>query len=592
MTWPLLAQFAVLLTASGIAIWMAIIAFSRPHVPGGRAFGWLNLAVAQWCLAAGFHAFDQTLDFKIIWAQLQYVGIIAVPPLWLLFASDYARMPWSARRSRRRAIWIVPVLTFIAVATNDSHHLYWSSVSLEGRLAVYRYGPLFWVAVTYNYILLVTGTVTLLRGLRLFHRAYRSQTAALVAAALFPWLGNLLYLSGAFPKGFDATPLMFAVSGLLFLWGLYAHQLFDVVPTARAAVFERLTDAVFVLDRAYRVVDANTAAVDITTTAREPDAPARDVIGRHPSELLDWWKELPEAPALDAAEPLLVPAGESLYEVRLTSFVDGRGYGGKLLWVRDATARRKAEHDRLLLEARLREQEKVESLTVIAGGLAHDFNNLLTAVLGNADYLIATSPEGSERRASAEAIATGAQHAADLVSQIVAYSGQGRTTISPVSIEDAVGDVLRAFSRTIGERALVTHESQRELPSVPGDLVQIRQAVLALLANAVDAVSATHGSVEVLTGSEMLDAAALSQASYSAAAGPGEFVFVDVKDDGPGIPADVIPRMFEPFFSTRDMGRGLGLAAVHGIVRSHKGAVRVWTAPGQGTRMRIWWPMS
>src|SRR5690606_33678842 len=151
------------------------------------------------------------------------------------------------------------------------------------------------------------------------------------------------------------------------------------------------------------------------------------------------------------------------------------------------------------LEARLREQERLESLTVLAAGLAHDFNNLLTAILGNADYLLATSPDDSERRSSAEAIAVAAQHAADMVSQIVAFSGQGRAVVTPVSIEDAVGDVLRALHRTTGYRAIVTHESHPDLPPVPADIVQLRQVVMALLTNAEDAVAATHGSVEVLT---------------------------------------------------------------------------------------------
>jgi signal transduction histidine kinase len=306
--------------------------------------------------------------------------------------------------------------------------------------------------------------------------------------------------------------------------------------------------------------------------------------------LLSWWKTLPVPPAPSDPEPQIAAAGDQLLEVRASTLVDARG--GTLLWIRDVTASRRAELDQMRLASRLREQERIESLTVMAAGLAHDFNNLLTAVLGNADYLVATSPADSERRASAEAITAAAQPAADLVSQIVAFSGQKRALPSPVSIEDAVGDVLRALLRTLGERALVTHESHPDLPLISADTVQIRQAVFALLTNAVDAVAPAHGSVEVLTGRETLDAAALAAMDYSAALGPGDYVFIDVKDDGPGIPDALIPRIFEPFFSTRDMGRGLGLAAVHGIVRGHNGAIRIWTGPAIGTRVRVWWPLS
>ena len=590
MRGPSVIQIALLSATAVGAVWMASVAFHRKHVPGGRAFGGLNLSVAWWATFSAIHAFQQSVETQILITKIQYAAILAVPPCWLLFTADYVRMPWARRTVLRRGvIWILPIVFLVIVATNDAHQLYFTSVGRVDGVTVYRWGPLFWAAALHNYALMLAGTVFLLRGLRLFPRPYRRQTAALVTAALIPWFGNAAYLSGIARPGFDPTPVLFFVSNVLFFMGLYALRLFDAVPMARAAVFEGLTDAVFVLDRAHRVIDANAAAVALVDAPASGTAGLHAVIGRHPSELMSWWRALPSPPAPSDEAPILASIGDRVFELQASTFVDARG--GSLLRMSDITARRKAELDRRALEGRLREQERIESLTVMAAGLAHDFNNLLTAILGNADYLIATSPDESERKSSAEAIATAAQHAADMVTQIVAFSGQGRTFVSPVSLEDAVGDVLRALTRTLGERAMVTHESHPNLPLVAADLVQIRQAVLALLTNAVDAVASTHGSVEVLTGFETLDAAALAGMNYSAAFGPGEFVFVDVKDDGPGIPADLLPRIFEPFFSTHDIGRGLGLAAVHGIVRGHNGAIRIWTAQGEGTRVRIWWPL-
>ena len=362
------------------------------------------------------------------------------------------------------------------------------------------------------------------------------------------------------------------------------------MPVARAAVFERLGAAVFVRDRAGRVIDANAAAVALVRRQGGPAAVLQDLIGRDPGELLEWWTGLASPPSPADPEPVLVELDDRLLELQSGTFVDERGAGGALLWVRDVTARRKAEIERAALEKKLHEQRRIESLTVMAAGLAHDFNNLLTAMLGNADYIASTSPAGSETRASAEAIATAAQHAADLVTQMVAFSGQGRVLPGTLSLEDSVGDIIRAVSRTLGERAVVTFESEPDLPPLEGDVVQIRQAVLALLTNAVDAAGGRHGQVEVTTGRERLDATALDAMTYSAAS-PGDFLFVDVKDDGPGMPEEVQARAFEPFFSTRDMGRGLGLPSVQGIVRGHRGALRVWTAPGAGTRVRVWWPL-
>lgn len=588
MRGSLVIQIALLgLTAAG-AVWMAILAFGRRHVPGGRAFGGLNLAIAWWSIFSALHALPQPLETQILLTTFQNAGIFAVPPCWLVFTSDYVRAGWARRAWRRRVLFLMPACFVAAIAFNEAHGLYYTEIVRVEGATVYRWGPLFWLAAAHNYALMLIGTVTLLRGLRLFPRPYRSQTASLAVAALVPWVGNAAYLSGAIRPGFDPTPVLFGLSTGLFFAGMYALRLFDVVPLARAAVFEELTDGVLVLDRGHRVIDANRAALAVVGDT-DADARALDrAIGRHPSELLPWWRELARPPAPGDAEPVLVTAGERLLELQATTFGEGRG--GSLLWMRDVTARRKAEFERAALERKLREQERIESLTVMAGGLAHDFNNLLTAILGNADYLVATSPPDSERKASADAITVAAQHAADLVSQIVAFSGGGRTVILPVSIEDAVGDVLRAFTRTLGERALITHESHAALPPLSGDLVQIRQAVLALLANAVAAVESTRGTVEVLTGRETLDAAALAGMTYSAAS-PGEFVFVDVRDDGLGIPRDVLPRIFEPFYSTHSIGRGLGLAAVHGIVRGHHGAIRITTAPGQGTSVRLWFPL-
>ena len=578
------------LAAAGMAAAMAGIAFSRPHVPAGRSFGWMNVAMVWWCLTAALHAFPQAIETRVLWATLQVPGIAAVPAFWLLFAGGYARLSWAEARSVRRILLAGALIMIGSAATNGWHGLYWPAMRPAGNYLSYDHGPLFWAAVGWNYTLLLLAAVTLLRALRLQHRAFTGQTAALMGATLCPWVSNVLYLLGAFPEGLEPTSLAFVFSGVLITWGLYSHQLFDVVPAGRAAVFERMGDAVLVLDLADRVIDGNAAAAKLLgesgPRARLPDR----AIGRHPSELLPWWSSLAQPPAPENPLPLLAADGDRLLELEAETFADARGAGGSLLWVRDVTARGQAEFEHAALEKKLHEQRRIESLTVMAAGLAHDFNNLLTAILGNADYIAATSPEDSEQHASAEAIATAAQHAADLVSQMVAFSGQGRTLIGPISLEDAVSDVIRALSRTLGERAMVTHESEPDLPRLSGDVVQIRQAVLALLTNAVDAAADRHGPVEVATGREALDAAALAAMTYSAAR-PGNFLFVEVKDEGPGMPAEVVHRVFEPFFSTRDFGRGLGLAAVHGIVRSHHGAIRIWTAPGAGTRVRIWWPL-
>ncbi|HEX6322664.1 MAG TPA: histidine kinase N-terminal 7TM domain-containing protein [Vicinamibacterales bacterium] len=587
-----LLHIAGQLAAAGVAAAMAGLAFSRSHVPGGRSFGWMNVAMVWWCLTGALHAFPQAVETRVLWATLQVAGIAAVPPFWLLFAGGYARTSWAAAPSVRRVLLAGALLMIGSAATNSWHGLYWPAVRPAGGFLSYDHGPLFWTAVVWNYALLLLAAVTLLRALRLQHRAFTGQVAALIGATMCPWVGNALYLLGAFPAGFEPTSLTFVLSGILITWGLYSHQLFDVVPAGRAAIFERMADAVFVLDRADRIVDGNAAAALLlgAPAGRRTQLPGR-AIGRGLAEVLPWWAVLPKPPSPDDRLPVLASHGDRLLELQAETFADTRGSGGSLLWARDVTARRTAEIEHEALEKKLHEQRRLESMTVMAAGLSHDFNNLLTAMLGNADYIVATSPQGSDQRAAAEEIARAAQHAADLVTQMVAFSGEGRTPAAEITLADAVNDVSRALSHARGDGADITCESEPGLPPLSADRVQVRQAVLALVSNAVDAAAGSRVPVRVRTGRQTLDAGALAAMTYSAAS-PGEFLFVEVEDAGAGMPPDVVQRIFEPFYSTRGFGRGLGLAAVHGIVRSHRGAIRIWSAPGSGTRVRLWWPLS
>lgn len=203
MPWPVLVHVAALFAVAGVSGWMAAVAFARPHVPGGRAFGWMNVAMAWWCLMGALHAVPQSVEPRVVLGQLQLIGVAAVPPLWLIFAATYARANWPRIHARRRLLGIVAVAMILAGATNGLHHLYWTSVTPAGARLVYHHGPLFWAAVAWNYTLIAAGAVTLLRALRVLHGAFTGQVVALIGATLCPWIGNIAYLFGAFPGGFD-----------------------------------------------------------------------------------------------------------------------------------------------------------------------------------------------------------------------------------------------------------------------------------------------------------------------------------------------------------------------------------------------------
>jgi signal transduction histidine kinase len=228
---------------------------------------------------------------------------------------------------------------------------------------------------------------------------------------------------------------------------------------------------------------------------------------------------------------------------------------------------------------------------VLAGGVAHDFNNLLTGILGNADLIAIQSPPDSDERRAAEAIVIGAQRAADLVSKMLAYSGGGHVVAEQVNLELLVREMVDLLGASVARECALNYHSTGALPMIETDPTHIRQVVMNLIINAAEAVDDQHGVINVETGRETLDKPMLRQMTFGADVPPGDYVYIDVVDNGSGMSEETLARMCEPFFSTKDQGRGLGMAAVRGIVRSHRAALRVTSKEGQGTRFRVWFPV-
>jgi len=285
--------------------------------------------------------------------------------------------------------------------------------------------------------------------------------------------------------------------------------------------------------------------------------------------------------------------GPQYFEVKVTAVRDTkRRFVGWLIIVHDVSGRRRNEAERYAFERRVQEQQQSESLMVLAGGVAHDFNNLLTGILGNAELLAMQAPAESDQRRAAEAILIGSQRAADLVSKMLAYAGGGRVVAERVDLDSLVREMVDLLEASVARHCTLTYSSPGALPQVETDPTQIRQVVLNLIVNATEAVDENDGVVTVETGEELLDRGLLKHVTFGNDVEPGRYVFIDVVDNGSGMSDHTMSRMFDPFFSTKDQGRGLGMAAVRGIVRSHRAALRVTSAEGQGTRFRVWFPLN
>jgi two-component system cell cycle sensor histidine kinase/response regulator CckA len=240
-----------------------------------------------------------------------------------------------------------------------------------------------------------------------------------------------------------------------------------------------------------------------------------------------------------------------------------------------------------VLERRMVDAQRAESLGVLASGLAHDFNSLLVAILGNADLALRELAPRAPGRAALDNIRQAGLRAAELIDQLLAYAGHGGVASTRVSVCPVIDELLRIAAPTMPVNVGVRVDLAREL-ALRGDATQIRQVLLNLLNNARDALGTRGGTIAISGRLLRHDGAAHDDDVITACA--GAFVEIEVADDGPGMSCETRRRIFEPFFTTKATGHGLGLAAVAGIVRAHGGGLRLATAPGQGARFLVLWP--
>jgi signal transduction histidine kinase len=246
--------------------------------------------------------------------------------------------------------------------------------------------------------------------------------------------------------------------------------------------------------------------------------------------------------------------------------------------------------ERRNLEQQLQHAQKLESLGLLAGGVAHDFNNLLTGILCNASLAMDTIAGAEPATSMLQDIVIASERAADLTRQLLAYAGKGRFVIEPVSLSRLVRDLSELIRTSASRKVEVALELQPDLPVIEADSGQIQQLVMNLIINAVEAVGDRLGKVRVITATREVTSDDMLSAFVPEPPAPGRHVVLQVSDTGCGMSAAVQSQIFDPFFTTKFTGRGLGLAAALGIVRSHGGAISVESVPGVGTTFTVLLP--
>ena len=262
-----LVDITVLITSSLFGFFLAIFVARKRNGPGSQALSILILGASVWSIGYAFEIIASNLTMKLFWEKVEYLGIVTTPLAWFTFVAQYLGYPrWMKRILQHKVLLaVIPLITLILVWTNDAHNLIWGQVSLEtlGPLVMldFVHGPWFWVLIAFSYSLLIMASAQLIFSLFNIVRLQRWQVSLTLLAILFPWVGNLTYLTGWSPVHFmDFTAFLFLMSGVLFSVSLFRYQLANILPIAQGAIFAGLKDCVFVLDLNNRIVDMNPAA--------------------------------------------------------------------------------------------------------------------------------------------------------------------------------------------------------------------------------------------------------------------------------------------------------------------------------------------
>jgi PAS domain S-box-containing protein len=295
---------------------------------------------------------------------------------------------------------------------------------------------------------------------------------------------------------------------------------------------------------------------------------------------------LGEGRFLRSRDNRLVPVDDSITLVR-----DDTGrLTGYVVIFRDHTAHHEAEKKQRRLEAKMQEAQRLESLGVLASGIAHDFNNLLLAVTCNASLGSTMAPEDSPIQGCLRDIEEAANRAALLCRQMLSYSDQNQAFSKILELSAFTRDTAQLLHVAIGKNAKLVFDLAEGLPPMRTDPSQLQQVIMNLVINGSEAFEGEPGVLTVRTGHFHATRAFLSGCRVGADLDEGDYLMLEVSDTGHGMTPEVLARIFDPFFTTKFTGRGLGLAAISGIIRNHGGALAVQSTPGAGTTFQILFP--
>ncbi len=589
MSWQFTPYVIPLILAALISISLGLYAWGRrKSIPAGTSFAVLMLLLTEWSLGYTLELGSTDLPTILFWARVEYLGIALVTVAWFVFALQFANQDkWLTRRNLI-LLAVVPAFTQLVVWTNEAHGLMWSRTALDtsGPFPALdtTFGPWFWVHSAYSYVLLLLGTILIIRSTLSSPRLYRLQSGFLLLAVLAPWLANGLYLSGLSPLSqIDLTPFAFTLTGLALAWSLFQFRFLDLAPVAHQAIVESMGDGVIVLDEQNRIVDLNPAAQQIIGRS------AATAVGQVAGQVFAAWPDLVERyrTVFDVSSEIVlgVGAAQRYFDLRISPLLDRRRrLTGRLIVLRDISGRKQAEME--LAQARDRAIEADRLKTELLAKVSHELRTPLGVILGYTEMLQMGiyGPLSEAQKQPTQEVVNSTNYltnlVGDLLTQAQLNADKFKLNISCFTPTDLV-EVVRAKMEPLARAKVLTFTTDitADVPAaLYGDFNRLQQILLNLVGNAIKFTE--QGSVRI--GLYCPD--------------PSRWA-IQVADTGPGIPEDAQALIFEAFGQvdgsiTREYsGVGLGLSIVKQLTELMDGRITLTSEMGQGSVFTVSLPL-
>lgn len=603
MSWWLLPSAFAVVILSGMCLFLSA---RRPPVPLWPVALLCQIAALVWVGGDLLTYFATTVSQKQLALFVLFSGSLSLPALWWVTSILYVRshyLPWRWTQSQ----WVMlpavaGVLGWLAMITNPWHGLF--VTPLVGERSEYH-------ALSTPFIVanigLILGASLVFTGLALqpVSRDVRRSALILAFSAFAPLLATTIYFFSDWQIPIDPVCIGLVAACGAMLWGVYHTGLLSLLPVALPEVLRHDPNGVLLVGPGGRLLFWNPAAERLLQGLRL--APELDFFGVLLPELRDASGERPDvADPVELADRLCqepqhsrghvyrVTTSDRWVRVTTAPIPSRRGQVAAIsVRIEDVTALHQLEQERLELEARVRHADKLKSLGLLAGGIAHDFNNLLGSIRGHVSLAIrARLPETALREHLLE-IEGAAEQASELTLQLLTYGGNAPSKPTRVELSELVKEMVRLLDVSVSGRAtLQTHLGLGPL-AVDADPGQLRQLVMNLITNAAEAVDGSGRDGVVALHTRRSDVSeSLTQHLSGGSVEPGRYVVLEVVDTGTGMTEEVQAQIFDPFFSTRRGGRGLGMAVVFGCVQALRGGIEIESEPGAGTSVRVYLPES